>query len=350
MNRRHDQGSGSPVSTSETLWPAAGCRDDPLSDALEHVRLQGALFFVWEPSWPFVTAVSDSAGLRRVIMPAADLIVSYHILVEGTCWVSVADQEPMWLETGDILVIPHGEKYVMSSVPTHPDHYAYESSLAFFRQMAAGELPSVVAEGDGVRRNRIICGFLGCATRPFNPIFGALPSMVRVPAVEAGHEDTVRHMVDFAVRESRYKQEGGFCVLLRLSELLFVEIIRRYLALDTAGKRGWLAALQDPVVGRALQVLHRHPAASWTLGHLAREVGTSRSVLAERFMHEVGLPPKEYLTRWRMQIAAQQLLEGVDKVYTVAREVGYDSEAAFSRAFKRIVGTSPTAWRAHRHE
>ncbi|MBA1147664.1 AraC family transcriptional regulator [Ectothiorhodospiraceae bacterium WFHF3C12] len=319
---------------------------DPLSDALETVRLRAAVFFFWEPSWPFTTAVPSGARFGPLILPGAGRIVSYHIVTRGPCWGAVAGAEPMRLDTGDILLVPHGDPYVMSNDPVPPPGKEDPSALAFFRMMAAGELPArVVDGGPGPGSNSLVCGFLGCDGRPFNPVLAALPRLVRIPASAASEHDPLGGLVDFAVRESHSDQGGGRCVLLRLAEMMFVEVLRRYLATAPADAKGWLASLRDPLVGCALRLLHGSPAAAWTLDRLAREAGTSRTVLAERFSVLVGEPPMAYLTRWRMQLAARQLADGPCKVHAVARAVGYESEAAFSRAFKRTVGVAPSRWR-----
>jgi AraC-like DNA-binding protein len=158
-------------------------------------------------------------------------------------------------------------------------------------------------------------------------------------------EDRLGHLVEFALTEASGDRAGGQCVLLRLSELMFVEIVRRHLTTLGAGQKGWVAGLRDPAVGQALALLHRRPAHPWTLGELARESCASRSALAERFSHFVGEPPMRYLMRWRMQVAARLLADGTGKVAGVARDVGYESEAAFSRAFKKVVGVPPATWR-----
>jgi len=214
--------------------------------------------------------------------------------------------------------------------------------------LAAGELPSVVVEGGGgPDRAKVICGFLGCDIRPFNPVLETLPGLVpirRPPAASAA--DRLGPVIEFALAESSQQRSGGRCVLLRLSEVLFVEVVRRYLDALGADHTGWLAGLRDPIVGRALARLHERPAHAWTLERLARDVAISRSTLAERFTRLVGEPPMHYLARWRMQLAARLLADGTAKVSAVALEVGYDSEAAFSRAFKKIVGVAPARWRA----
>jgi AraC-like DNA-binding protein len=219
-------------------------------------------------------------------------------------------------------------------------------TLALMRQMAAGQLPFTIAEGGGgPERLHLVCGFLGCDARPFNPLLATLPRLLHVRRASGGAGDPLGRLTEFAVAESRERRAGSECIRLRLSELMFVEVVRRYLASLPAEQTGWLAGLRDPMIGRALTLLHERPAEAWTLEALARDVGLSRSALAGRFAHFVGHPPMHYLTRWRMQVAARLLADGVAKVSAVAREVGYDSEAAFSRAFTKATGVPPATWR-----
>jgi AraC-like DNA-binding protein len=189
---------------------------------------------------------------------------------------------------------------------------------------------------------RFVCGFLGCDARPFNPLLHALPRVIRVSDDASG---TLGAYVRFALAESKVPRIGGESVLGRLSELMFLHVVRRYLESLPREQADWLAALRDKPVGRALAALHRDPARAWTLQSLAREAGISRSVLAERFMQFVGHPPIEYLTSWRMQLAANQLRSSTESVAEIANRVGYESEAAFSRAFKKAVGAPPSEWR-----
>jgi AraC-like DNA-binding protein len=316
---------------------------DALSDVLRTVRLTGALFFEFEASSPWVTEVPASAQLARVLMPAAQAVISYHVVIEGAAWAALAGERPVRLEAGDVLVLPRGDAYVMSSAPgqrTEPD-------MAFFKSAAAGELPARIREGGGgADRMRALCGFLGSDLRPFNPLLGALPALLHVPSPRRpGGGDRLSHLVEFALTEASLDRAGGQCVLLRLSELMFVEIVRRYLTTLGVEHEGWLAGLRDPAVGQALALLHRRPGYPWTLEELSHEASISRSALAERFAHFVGEPPMRYLTRWRMQVAARLLADGSAKVAAVAGEVGYESEAAFSRAFKKVVGVPPSTWR-----
>jgi len=188
-----------------------------------------------------------------------------------------------------------------------------------------------------------VCGFLACDARPFNPLLDNLP-----PVIKAKDGDDARWLGQFirlATIESAEKRAGSEGVLAKLSELMFIEVVRRYLAELPPEQAGWLAGLRDPFVGKALSLLHARPRHAWTIETLAKDVGLSRSVLAERFADLVGMPPMQYLAQWRMQIAAGLLSAGNANIATVAAEIGYASEAAFSRAFKKMVGVSPSDWR-----
>jgi AraC-like DNA-binding protein len=317
---------------------------DVLSDALRTVRLTGALFFRVEASSPWADEMPSAAVYAPTLLPGAQHVISYHIVTRGACWASVLDGPAVRLEAGDIFVVPHGDPYVMSSAPGLRGEFPADAVVSFFRQMGAGSAPSVVEEGGpGPHCVDLVCGFLGCDVRPFNPVLEALPRLIhlRRPAAE-GH---LGHLVEFAVAESLQRRSGARCVLLRLSEVLFVEVVRRFLDGLAEGQTGWLAGLQDPTVGHALALLHDRAAHAWTVDQLARETGVSRSALADRFTHLVGQPPMRYLAQWRMQLAARLLSDGATKVSAVALDVGYESEAAFSRAFKKLVGVPPAAWR-----
>jgi AraC-like DNA-binding protein len=313
------------------------------------VRLTGALFFPMETSSPWVDEVPAAASFASIVLPGAQHVVSYHIIRQGSCWAALRGETPLRLAAGDVLVIPHGDPYRMASAPDLRSDLPDGAVLDFFRQMTRASAPAVVTEGGGGRdRADVICGFLGCDTRPFNPVLEALPRLLILRRPAASTIDRLSPLIDLALTEAQERRSGTRWVLLHLSELLFVEVVRRYLDSLTSGTTGWLAGLRDPIVGQALALLHHRPSDVWSLERLAREAGISRSTLAERFTELVGQPPMRYLTRWRIQLACRLLCDDGAKVSAVALDVGYQSEAAFSRAFKAMVGTSPAAWRRHR--
>jgi AraC-like DNA-binding protein len=329
--------------SSEPLAPASGF--DVLSDMLRTVRLTGAMLFVVEAATPWVSWAPQAEDFRRVVLPAAQHLISLHIVTHGGCWAGLMDAPPQRLETGDVLVVPHGDAYYLADPPEAERTYGHVEAVSFFREMAAGKMPSTVIEGgDGPVKSQFICGFLGCDLWPFNPVLSALPRVLRVrPA--APETDGLPHLIAFALRELREDRSGGQVVKLRMAELLFVEVMRRYLEALPNEQTGWLAGLRDPLVARALALLHAAPAHGWTLDAIAAQAATSRSVLAERFVHLIGQPPIQYLRELRMQLACRLLAKDGAKVVSVAAAVGFESEAAFSRAFKKSVGLSPYEWR-----
>jgi AraC-like DNA-binding protein len=333
--------------TSESFAPSSDITaTDTLSDVLRTVRMTGALFFLMECTTPWVDEIPEASTFSPAILPGAQQLISYHIVMQGHCWGGLIDSPPVRLEAGDILLLPHGDPYILSSAPGLRTSAPVEMAVTFFRQMAAGELPFVLTEGGGGPLGaKLICGFLGCDARPFNPVLSALPRLVHLRQTAGASTDRLGHLIEFALAESQEKRSGGQCVLLRLSELMFVEVVRRYLESIPVEQTSWFAGLRDPVIGRTLELLHNQAADPWTLEKLASAVACSRSTLSERFAFFVGQAPMQYLARWRMQLAARLLADGTAKVSTVALKVGYESEAAFSRAFKRIIGIPPAIWR-----
>jgi AraC-like DNA-binding protein len=314
---------------------------DALSEVLRAVRLKGAVFFAVEATSPWVAESPPAELMGPSLMPGVEHVIEYHLVKSGACWGGITGEAPLRLETGDIIVFPQGDGHVLSSAPgmrCEPDPQIIERARV-------GRLPVPVKKlGGGPERVELVCGFLGCDARPFNPLLATLPRVLHLPR-EAGESGTLEHLVSLALLESSGERAGGDAVLARLSELLFVEVVRRYLATLPPENAGWLAGLRDPSIGRVLGKLHDRPAEAWNLDDLAREAGLSRSVLAERFTHFVGLPPMQYLTRWRMQLAAS-LLAGTSLTLTeIAERVGYGSETALSRAYKRWVGVAPAEWR-----
>jgi AraC-like DNA-binding protein len=340
MARTHDL-------ASRSLAPPSVEAVDPLSDVLQAVRLAGALFFHVRASRPWGIDVPEISAYGRFLLPRSPTIVSYDVVLEGTGWVLMLGAAPVPFGPGDILIFPHGDPHSLKSDPEVAPEYSEEDTVAFFREMAAGRLPFEIVEGGGKPPvTRFVCGYLGCDAAPFNPVLAALPPFLRVRRGGTPECDLLDRMLEFALARPDLGDPGSASVRLRLCELVFVEALRRHLGSLPESAGGWLAGLRDPAVGRALGLIHGDPARAWTLGELARAAGTSRAVLAARFAERVGCAPMRYLTRWRMQCAARRLEQPGARVGAIAHAVGYDSEAAFCRAFKRIAGVPPAAWRS----
>ncbi len=316
---------------------------DTLSDVLRAVRLTGAVFFTIDASAPWVIETPAGREVGPHIMPGVEHVIEYHVITAGSCFGGIAGETPVRLETGDVIVFPQGDAHVLSSAPG-----MRSNEDDFPRDARARSLPiSICKDGGGAERAELICGFLGCDARPFNPLLSNLPRLIHLTR-HAEDDGVVPHFVKLALSESTTPRPGGDCVLGHLSELLFVEVVRRHLSSLPPGNVGWLAGLRDESVGRALGKLHERPTHEWSLDELARQVGVSRSVLAERFTHFVGMPPMLYLAQWRMQLASTLLASTSLTLAEVAERVGYGSEAALSRAYKRWAGVAPAQWRRSR--
>jgi AraC-like DNA-binding protein len=312
---------------------------DPLSDVLRAVRLTGAYFYLVEASHPWSVTTCAAPELTPRVLPQSEHLISYHILLSGMCWGGVEGERQIRMGPGDVIVFPHGDAHVMSSA----EGFLLEPK----RNSAPERYPEPVLIGpDGARDTRFVCGFLGCDRRPFNPLLASLPRCLHASGIACGW---LSQFPQQAVVESRLGRIGSETAITRLAEVMFIEVVRRHLEDLPPRRGGWLGGLRDEVVGPALALLHERPEHAWTLAELARETASSRSVLAERFALVVGMPPILYLTRWRLQLAAEQLTRTSAKLATIGARVGYESEAAFSRAFKRETGLSPGAWRRARH-
>lgn len=321
---------------------------DVLSEVLSAVRLTGSVFFDVTATAPWVAEAPPSALIANSVLPGAQYAIEYHVLTHGSCWISIVDGapfEPVELREGDIAIIPHGEPHAVSSAP---GMRAEPNMDAHRRPKDGNGLPFKLRTGtEGASDAHLICGFFTCDVRPFNPLLEALPRFMRVGRDTSSASDSLLgQFVFLASNETRNQRAGAQSVLNKLSELMLIEAIRTYMDRLSPENTGWLSGLRDPLVGRALSLLHAQPARSWTLDDLAAESGASRSGLVGRFTQLMGYPPIQYLTRWRMQLAAKHLREGSTKVAAVAQEVGYESEAAFSRAFKKFSGRSPSEWRS----
>ena len=313
---------------------------DPLSDLLRVVRLDGAYFYAVEATEPWRVEATAARELSPRIMPSAEHLISYHIVTAGRCYGGVIGEQPVELVAGDVILFPQGDAHAMSGGRVTPKHHTVSVSTP--RQYRE----TVHLGGSGPPSASFVCGFLGCDRRPFNPLLAALPRRLHMP----GMSNIVGGFAGQLTEESRLARAGSDSILTRLAEVMFIEVLRRYVDELPPGQTGWFAGLRDEVVGRVLTLIHGRPGHPWTLPELAREASSSRTNLAQRFASFVGEPPMQYLARWRMQVAATLLSESGAKVAAVGAEVGYDSEAAFSRAFKKAVGFAPGAWRQARRQ
>ena len=317
---------------------------DALSDVLRTVRLTGATFFDVVAKAPWVAELPPREMILPKILPGAEHLIAYHVLTEGRCFANIVGEEPITVEAGEVIVFTKGDPHVLSSspgmradpaAPGAPDAAASGSQLPFFINYG----------GDGPASAKFVCGYLACDAQPFNPLLDNLPPVIKAGDPQDADTGWLGQFIRFAMMELADKRAGGESVLAKLSELMFIEVVRRHLEALPPEKAGWLAGLRDPFVGKALSLMHGAPARNWTIEELAKDVGLSRSVLSERFADLVGMPPMHYLTKWRIQIASGLLSGGSANIATVAAEIGYGSEAAFSRAFKKMVGVPPSAWR-----
>jgi len=324
---------------------------DTLSDVLRGVRLRGAVFFNISASSEWAAEAPPSKELAPLLMRGVDHVIEYHAVARGSCWAGIPGGPSVKLFAGDVVMFPHGDGHVVSSAPGMRG----DSDFTWFPGTKAEQLPlrlaysglhvtrPTLSEWDADAETSIVCGFLGCDLQPFNPLIDALPRLLHLRASD--DDAWIAKFTQQAVAESHAQRAGGEAMLARMSEMMFVDAVRRYADQLPAQSAGWLAGLRDRFVGRALALMHEQPAQDWTIDELGRRVGLSRSALHERFVHLIGMPPIQYLAQWRMQAAARLLLETRATVAAIALDVGYDSEAAFARAFKRLIGKPPGAWR-----
>lgn len=329
---------------------------DVLSDMLRAVRLSGAVFLNARLALPWSVLSPPASDLAQFLDLPSDCVTLFHVLVEGPCMVALADQQAVYLESGDVLILPRGTQHVIGSdqrtLPT-PIH-------ALLPPLTSERIPAIVSSGPG-DSTRLVCGYLHCE-RQFNPLLGALPEVLvvsnrygrgqapnansgvaRVEVIQPG--ERLETMLRYTVEEADCTHPGSAVMLTRLVEILFVEVLRRYMSDFPPAQRGWLAGVRDPIVGQALHLLHASPEHAWTVEELAHALAVSRATLADRFTELIGEPPMRYLTQWRMQLAERLLRQTDMSVVAVAGRVGYTSEPAFNRAFKRHVGHPPASWR-----
>ena len=312
---------------------------DALSETLRVVRLVGAIFINgrFTAPWCYQSPRADSAA--PLLEPGAERVVIFHLITEGECFVEIDAGQPVHLTAGDVVVFPQGHAHRMcSAAGLQPARDARLETVLSRR-------PRKLIYGGGGRTTRLVCGYLACDARLARLLLSGLPPLLKVSVRGSNAGMWLEASVQYALAEARSPRPGGAGVLAKLAEVLFIEVLRLYMNEQSSGRIGWLAAVRDRIVGAALNELHARPAHAWTLEALARAAGTSRSVLAERFQHLVGSAPMEYLTHWRMLLAANLLCGSNAPMARIAENVGYQTDTAFIRAFRREYGMPPAAWR-----
>jgi AraC-like DNA-binding protein len=313
---------------------------DPLSQILRVIRLDSAIYLNGEFSEPWCMASPESRALAPILAPGAEKVIIYHLLSEGHAVVHLHDGSRVALSAGDLITFPHGHEH---SIGAGNWVTALDAAEALPAVLARG-LETVQAGGGGLK-SRFICGYLVCDPQISQAFLGGLPPFIHVNIRDDDHGQWLENTLKFSVAQAAHSEAGAEAMLTKLSEVLFAEILRRYLRQLPEGETGWLAGARDPDIGKALSLLHQRSAEPWTVATLAQEIGLSRTVLSERFRHFIGVPPMTYLTRWRLRLGARALAVTSHSVAQIALETGYESEAAFNRAFKREFGQPPARYR-----
>jgi AraC-like DNA-binding protein len=313
---------------------------DALSEALSTVRMTGAIFFNAEFTAPWGFAEPYAHKIAHVLAPGTERLVPYHLVTEGRAVARIEGGPDLSLTAGDIVIVPHGDPHTLcGGSPTR-----LLDGGAWLEEVFSGDL-SVTRSGGGGATTRLVCGYFGCERHADRMFLAGLPSMMKInirsDAAGRWLESSIRHLVS----EAESGRPGGTVLLSKMAEALFIETLRRYMEQLPPDQTGWLAGARDPVVGGALAALHHRPYHRWTVEELAAEIGASRSALTDRFTRFLGEPPLTYLARWRVQLAARLLQTTRKTVMQVALDVGYESEAAFCRAFKREFGLPPAQYR-----
>ena len=316
-------------------------RIDVLSAVLKTVKLEGAMFYNAEFSAPWSLRAPHSRLVAQYLSPEPKHVIIYHLLTQGQAYAKLEDGQKIPLSAGDIVVCPHGDAHIMGNgrdiEPRDQDK--------IFHQILSRGLKPAEREGGGGEITKFICGYMVCDPQLCKAFLGGLPPIFKVNIGNNSSGQWLKNSIRYSVEQAVASETGSEIVVAKLSEALFAETLRRYVELLPPGQTGWLAGARDPDIGNVLALVHRQPSDPWTIAELARRVGVSRSVLAERFRHFLGVPPMAYLARWRMQLGAQLLTSTPRSVAQIAAEVGYESEPAFNRAFKREFGSPPARFR-----
>jgi AraC-like DNA-binding protein len=336
------------VEVEEFEAAASRSTEDVLSAVLQAVRMTGAVFFDNDARGTWASATPTVAELSKRVMPDFGYVIPFHLVTVGQVWFWIVDrpESAVLVKAGEVVMFPHGDEHIGASEPGLYDKANLEDWNRHGRPLP---IPyNINPSGEGAVC-RFVCGYLGFDNAPFNPLLKVLPAMIHSQTSDMSRRLLV-NLVAAALEETSGHRAGGETMLARAAELMFVEVLRNYIAAAPQSERNWFSALRDRHIGRALHLIHSRPAEGWTIDRLARSVGLSRTVFAERFVEYVGMAPITYLTSWRMQLAARRLEDSGTSVAQAAVDVGYESEAAFRRAFKRTVGETPGDWQRRRAE
>jgi AraC-like DNA-binding protein len=312
---------------------------DLLSDALSMSHLTGTSIFRIDIRGPWgMSSPPKAEQLARSLPPVSDQIIVFHVVLDGECWCRATEHEWFRIPMGHAVVLTQGDRHELADQPgrmTVPFEQTLNGRFVFdLRRESYVTGPNPQCS--------ILCGFLGCDRRAFASLFGSLPALFTV-----GIAQRSQALLQYASNEALEERPGGATLRMRMAELLLMEALSTHMQTLPSSATGLLAGLRDPLVERALQALHEAPARSWSVKKLAADIDSSRSSLAMRFRDVLGEPPMHYLARLRMQRAALYLSSRACSVDRVAEEVGYESSAAFQRAFKRHFGVPPATWRHH---
>jgi AraC-like DNA-binding protein len=313
---------------------------DVLSEILNAIHLEGALFFNAEFSAPWCLSSTAPEALAPYISLESGHVILYHLLTEGRAYARLMDGPNVELTAGDIVVFPHGDAHVLGNGPRSRPADTFKT---FQKSLTQGI--KLVQFGGGGELTRFVCGFMACDPRLSAVVLTGLPKVLTVNVAAEPSGQWIENSIRYSVSEADCSAEGKQVVLAKLSEVLFVETLRRYISTLPEEQKGWLAGARDPVISKVLALIHKDPGDPWTIANLARRVGLSRTRLAERFRHFLGESPISYLTQWRLKLGADILQSTDDSVAEVAAAVGYGSEAAFNRAFKREFNCPPAQFR-----
>lgn len=315
---------------------------DVFSQALSSVRMTGAIFVDAICTAPWGFSVPPMASVTHLLAPGTEHLVGYHLVTEGDAVIGLDGASDLAITAGDIVIFPHGDPHTVANGT--PLHFA-DSGKALGQWLAGDFVPLKVGAGGGGDVTRFVCGYFGCERHAARLFLAGLPPCIKMNVRGDGAGEWLETSILHLLNDTTSVRPGRGVLLAKMAEAIFIETLRRYMEELPPEQTGWLAGARDPIVGAALALLHRKPCHPWTVAVLASEAGTSRTVLLERFDRFLGEPPLTYLARWRLQLAARKLQTTQDNVLNVAADVGYESEAAFNRAFKREFGVPPARYR-----